>query len=319
MQGLWPRNVMLWWLSSEEQSQPAAGFALSQPLSWKPGWGEPRSAHPQLWGACHSAVSICISVLLVKHHSSPSAVEQHRGWSSLQGPQGWVVGELWEGAPPAHPWAGSAQRWETRRQPARNPGRGGRELSQLCSALLLAGKCAFKARLTKEAQENKMQIRGEINFRRVSFVMMTQLFRGRQSGFGSIKGMSLYPLMNSFLSVPLDMWGGHRFARHQSCLPRHLPVAVTKANKIQKSSCCFFHSAGYWCLVSRWWIWWDAVSVCAHRYSTTCTLHLLCFSVSKYKHGASVTPLSQEQAITCFGQWKFPLILPAYYTGQRNC
>lgn len=242
MQGLWPNNVMLCHGQTVELRVAVSATLLEARLR------KAQSTHPQRRGVCQSAVSISICVLLMKHHLSPSAVVRHREWSSLS--CRWEVGELWEGAPPAHPWAGSAQRWETRRQPARNPCTGGRELfSPLSSALLLAGKCAFKAQLTKEEQENKMQIRGEINFRRFSFVIMTQLFRGRQHSFGSIKGTSPYPLMNSFLSVPLDVWGGHRFAWHQSCLPTHLPVAITKANKIQKSSCCFLHSAGYQCLV----------------------------------------------------------------------
>lgn len=64
----------------------------------------------------------------------------------------------------------------------RSPCNGGREVSHLLgSALLLAGKCAFKAQDTEEEQENKMQISEEINFRGVSFVIMTQLFREADS------------------------------------------------------------------------------------------------------------------------------------------
>lgn len=67
----------------------------------------------------------------------------------------------------------------------RNPCNGGKEVSHLPGfALLLAGKCAFKAQVTKEKQENKMQIREEINFRRVSFVICNSVVqRGRQRSF----------------------------------------------------------------------------------------------------------------------------------------
>lgn len=90
------------------------------------------------------------------------------------------------------------------------------------SALLLAGKCAFKAQLTKEEQENKMQIRGEINFRRVSFVSMTQLFRGRQCSFGSIKGITVS--FNEFF--PFSFFG--HMGRPQICMAPEL-LAQTPA------------------------------------------------------------------------------------------
>lgn len=65
-----------------------------------------------------------------------------------------------------------------------NPCNGGQEVSHLLgSAVLLAGKCAFKAQVTRE-QENNMQIRKEINFRRVSFVIYGSVVqRGRQRSF----------------------------------------------------------------------------------------------------------------------------------------
>lgn len=221
---------------------------------------------------------------------------------------GWAL----RGSSPCPPMAGSARRWETRRQPARNPCTGGRELfSPLGSALLLAGKCAFKAQLTKEEQENKMQIRGEINFRRVSFVIMTQLFRGRQHSSGSIKGTSPYPLMNSFLSVPLDVWGGHRFAWHQSCLPRHLPVAVTKANKIQKS-CCFLHSSGFGCLMVT------SVSVVDLMRCTRCLcprVHYTCsvFQSQNTNMGPQLHPYSRSKQLFFSANknslWFFQLII----------
>lgn len=175
-------SVTVTQLSSEQQSQPAAEFALGQPHSWKPGCRKHRSTHSQQWGACQSTASIYIFVLLMKYSLSPSVVAQHRGWRCLQSPGRWVVGELWEGAPPSHQRAGSAQQWETTWAASKESLQWWEgAFSPPSSALLQAGKRAFKAQLTKEEQENNMQIREEINFRRVSFLIMTQLFREADS------------------------------------------------------------------------------------------------------------------------------------------
>lgn len=113
--------------------------------------------------------------------------------------------------------------------------------SQLCSA---AGREMCFQSTTYKRGARKQDANYRRNKLQKSFLCDydSVIQRGRQRSFGSIKGMSLYPLINSFLS---DIRRGHRFAWHQSCLPKHLPVAVTKANKIQKSSCCFLHSTEY--------------------------------------------------------------------------
>lgn len=165
-------------LSSEQQPQAAAELSLGQPHSWKPGWGRQRSTHPQRWVSINSEhlyfcpsdeaqfiSKCCVAAQGVELSAQPSQVGS--GWalrgSSPCPPMDRVspaMGDMWAASKESLQW------WEG-------------DFSPPSSALLLAGKCAFKAQLTKEEQENKMQIRGEINFRRVSFVSMTQLFRGK--------------------------------------------------------------------------------------------------------------------------------------------
>lgn len=90
------------------------------------------------------------------------------------------MGELGEGAPSLSQVGRVSQAWKTRRQRARDPCGGGREVSHLPgSALLLAGKRAFTAQVTRDEQENKMQIREERNFRRVSFLIYGLVQGGR--------------------------------------------------------------------------------------------------------------------------------------------